>query len=75
MSDINDLRKAIEQNGSAIISISDPKAGSHSLIVDEISEKGVRVRCPYHGWAITVTKEAFKSRFDEDEAIIQIVNC
>jgi hypothetical protein len=70
---LEELALCIKKNGSAIVSISDEDAGAHSIVVDEISSEGIRLRDPYHGWAITVTKNAFKKRFIEND-VIQIVD-
>lgn len=70
------LKKLLE-HGSAIVSIWDPQAGGHSIVVDEISEdlKQVRIRDPYHGWEITVSAEVFQSRWVSlDRTVIQIAN-
>ncbi|MGL5626384.1 MAG: hypothetical protein ACRDDW_02550 [Candidatus Rhabdochlamydia sp.] len=68
------LREQLLKCGSAIVSIDDPQAGGHSIIIDEMSEdlKEVRLRDPYHGWEITVTAEALKSRWHGNQDIIQI---
>jgi len=57
------------QKGSAIVSIEDPTAGGHSIIVDEISLEGVRIRDPYHAWEITVTPKAFLQRWVSAEIV------
>jgi ABC-type bacteriocin/lantibiotic exporter with double-glycine peptidase domain len=69
------FRKQLLEYGSAIVSIWDPLAGGHSIVVDEVSKnlKQVRLRDPYHGWEITVSAEAFQSRWKE-QAVIQIEN-
>jgi hypothetical protein len=66
------LRKAIQEHGSAIVSISG-ELGGHVIVVDEVSEKldSVRFRDPYHGWEITVSDKAFLQR-GPDPKIIQI---
>lgn len=68
---LKELSEQIKKNGPAIVSIDNN--GSHSIVVDEISDNGVRLRDPYHGWSITVTKEAFEKRFSGN-TIIQVVN-
>lgn len=57
------LRKAIQDHGSAIVSIGG-EVGGHVIVVDDVSEKldSVRLRDPYHGWEITVTAKAFLQR-------------
>jgi hypothetical protein len=64
------LRDAITKKGSAIVSVNG-EIGAHVIVVDEVSEKGVRLRDPYHGWEITVTHEAFLKRWSDKE-IIQV---
>lgn len=61
---LKQLRSAIEAHGSANISI-DGELGGHDLVVDQIHPdlSKVTLRCPYHGWQITVTAEAFTLRF------------
>lgn len=68
------LRKQLLKSRSAIVSLEDPQAGSHSIVVDEASEdlSRVRLRDPYHGWEITVSAEAFQSRWQGNQEIIQI---
>lgn len=63
--DLQELRKNLLKNGSGIVSITDPEIGGHVIVVDEVSAdlQRVRLRDPYHGWKITVTSEAFLSRF------------
>ncbi|VHO03289.1 papain-like cysteine protease family protein [Candidatus Rhabdochlamydia sp. T3358] len=71
------LRKQLLEYGSAIVSIWDPQAGGHSIVVDEVSKNlsQVRLRDPYHGWEITVSAEVFQSRWiDLDCTVIQIEN-
>ncbi|QZA58602.1 hypothetical protein [Candidatus Rhabdochlamydia porcellionis] len=71
------LKTQLLNHGSAIVSIVDPKAGGHSIVVDEVSEdlQQVRLRDPYHGWEITVSAEAFQVRWTSlDCTIIQIEN-
>lgn len=59
-SSLSELRNLILQDGSCIVSVNG-KIGAHVVVVDEVSEdlSEVRLRDPYHGWEITVTKEAF----------------
>ncbi|PWU15185.1 MAG: hypothetical protein C5B45_03070 [Chlamydiae bacterium] len=71
------LRKQLLKSGSAIVSLMDPQAKGHSIVVDEVSEdlSQIRLRDPYHGWEITVSAEAFQSRWTSlDCKIIQIGN-
>jgi serine/threonine protein phosphatase PrpC len=61
--DVEQLRLLIQLNGSAIVSVNDPALGGHVVVVDSVTDDSVTLRDPYHGWAITVTKEAFLKRF------------
>ena len=63
------LKSLLEQHGSAIVKLVDENLGAHVVVVDEITDNGVRLRDPYHGWEITVTPEAFNKRFNGGEAI------
>ncbi|MEK7339162.1 MAG: papain-like cysteine protease family protein [Verrucomicrobiota bacterium] len=58
------FRAQLSSYRSAIVSIIDPQAGCHSIIVDEVSEDAqqVRLRDPYHGWEITVYSTALEKR-------------
>lgn len=70
------LRQALLQNGSAIVSVCDPVLGNHSIVVDEVSAdlQQIRLRDPYHGWEITVLESIFLPRWpDFDRLIIQIL--
>lgn len=66
-----DLKKLIQAHGSAIISISG-EIGGHVIIVDAIEGDRARIRDPYHGWEITITLDALKSRFHGGNSVIQI---
>ncbi len=59
-SNLFELRNLIIKNDSAIVTVCG-RIGGHVIIVDEISEdlSQIRLRDPYHGWEITVTKDAF----------------
>ena len=59
---LRSLRDAITKHGPAVVGIQE--GGSHVVVVDEISENldKVRLRDPYHGWAIVVSGEAFTKR-------------
>ena len=59
------LKEALGQNGPAILTIDDPLAAGHVIIVDEISAdlQQVRLRDSYHGWQITVEAQAFGLRW------------
>lgn len=61
ISSLDELRKAIEKNGSGIVSITGDTIGNHVIVVDNVSAdlKSVRLRDPYHGWEITVKAESF----------------
>lgn len=67
---LSELRLCIVKNGSAIVSV-DNKIGAHVVIVDEVSEdhSWIRLRDPYHGWEITVTKEAFLQEWKSGNVI------
>lgn len=71
---LKQLQQLLRKNGSAIVSTSHD-IGSHVVVVDHISDNlnEVRLRDPYHGWDITVTKEAFMRGFHGGD-IIQLVN-
>jgi hypothetical protein len=58
------LDDALRKNGSAILSIDDPKGGGHVIIVDEVdfTQKQVLIREPYHGMAVRVTFDAILKR-------------
>lgn len=58
--DLSELRNLIIQNNSCIVSVQG-SLGGHVIIVDEVSKdlSTIRLRDPYHGWEITVNKEAF----------------
>jgi hypothetical protein len=58
--DLSALRDLIIKNGSCI-AYTLGKLGAHVIVVDEVSENlsRIRIREPYHGWEITVSKEAF----------------
>lgn len=68
---LEELQEKINQNNcSAIINYVDD-IGSHYMIVDGITDEGVNMRDPYHGWAIKVTTEAFKRIWSPNRGIIQ----
>lgn len=70
---LSELRNLIIQNDSCIVSVSE-SLGNHVIIVDAVSQdlSQVRLRDPYHGWEITVTREAFLKEWNGGKAI-QIV--
>ena len=70
--DLTELRHLIIQNGSGVASVSG-KMGGHVIVVDDVSIDltQVRLRDPYHGWEITVGREAFEKVWHGGE-IIQI---
>jgi hypothetical protein len=76
---VEDLAKLINKNGSAIVSIMMTetsilmKRTDHSIVVDAITDKEVRLRDPYHGWEISVTLTAFARHFLEGD-VIQIAS-
>lgn len=68
---ISQIRKAIEENGPAIVSI-DGELGGHVIVVDYIDDKIARLRDPYHGWEISVSIQALRKRISKNEYMIQI---
>lgn len=73
---LKDLELEIRKNGSAIISIEDENISGHSIIVDAVFADKIRLRDPYHGWEIDVTKEAFEKRTfpkSREKTIIQAI--
>lgn len=66
------IEELIQKRGSAIVSITSEEIGAHVIVIDAIhSDLSVRLRDPYHGWAVTVTGQAFLNTFYGGE-IIQI---
>lgn len=58
------FKRHLEQYGSCIVAFKG-ELGGHVVVVDHINEDfSVRLRDPYHGWEITVTKEAFLEEWD-----------
>jgi hypothetical protein len=58
------LKKEISLNGPCILSIQglkEGRIGGHFIIVNEIFDdfNKIRIRDPFHGWEITITKAAF----------------
>jgi|GEM_PF-5259076 len=53
------LQGLIDANGPAAVRIRTGPGTAHAIVVDEISSAGVRLRDPWHGWDITITKAAF----------------
>jgi hypothetical protein len=68
---LSKLRQRLLKSGSGMISVIGPLLTGHSIVIDEIAEdlNTVRLRDPYHGWEITVTKEAFLKRFQRGPMI------
>lgn len=64
------LIECIETDGPTIVTIQ-CEIGGHCILVDEIHESYVRIRDPYHGWNINITRNAFEERWKGD-SIIQI---
>lgn len=62
----SELQNAVKKHGSVITGIGG-EIGSHSIVVDAISTDTVRLRDPYHGWEITVSKDAFTEKWDGDQ--------
>lgn len=70
-SGIEHLASAIRTHGSAIIGINDTLGTrAHVIIVDAIhfDDQTAVIRDPYHGWQITVTLDALRSRVESDHA-------
>jgi hypothetical protein len=67
---LSDLKALLAKNGSAIVDVNG-KLGGHVIVVDHISDdlSQIRLRDPYHGWEITVTKEAFLKEWSGGQAI------
>lgn len=69
------LSSAIEQDGSAIITIEND-IGGHVVILDAIFTdlKKVTLRDPYHGWQVEITTDALQKAMSSHQAteIIQI---
>ena len=57
VSSYEELKIALEKNGPACIGVT--TVGGHEIVVDAVLDEGVKIRDPYHGWSIIVTKEAF----------------
>lgn len=76
---LEELKKALEY-GPCTLSIT--SIGGHQIVVDAVTEEGVEVRDPYHGWAVVLKKEAFlrsingslSHDFSHGRSIIQILN-
>lgn len=66
------LNEALKEHGSAIVTMDSDQMGSHVVIVDSIHDEVVRLRDPYHGWDISVTKESFTKYWQPLSGIIQI---
>lgn len=62
------LESLLEEYGPAECSLH--MIGANSVIVDAVTERGVELRDPYHGWAPIVSSEAFR-RAGGLERIIQ----
>jgi len=59
-------RVQLETQGSAIISLVDSQMGGHVCVLDAMDQNSARIREPYHGWEITVTREALEKRWNFD---------
>lgn len=66
------LRELVEMHGSAIVEIDDKNIKGHVVVVDKVSEEGVSLRDPYHGWAVTVTLDAFDRVFPTLFNLVQV---
>lgn len=62
VSSLEGLNAVISEYGPAYLSIHDPNAGSHAIVVDKVLGDRVQIREPYHGWRLWVTKEALLKR-------------
>jgi len=71
-SSIDQLQREIQNGGSAIVSV-DSGLGGHYVVVDEISQSGVRIRDPFHGWEVLIKKADFERSWGEGD-IIQVVS-
>lgn len=67
------LQDKVKINGSAIVTLDSDRMGAHVIIVDLVSDEGVRLRDPYHGWDITVTVEGFMKYWQPRSGIIQVL--
>lgn len=67
---IEELQSQIKKNGSAIVSVD--SCGAHVILVDEITEKCVRIRDPYHGWEIDIKRSAFEAYWSKGNRIFQV---
>lgn len=70
------LSASIEKDGSAILYI-EGKEGEikgHFIVLDELTMTQARIRDPYHGWEITVTRQALEERYVSPGTVIQIAS-
>lgn len=65
--DLEQLKKLLT-NGPAIISIGG-ELGGHVVVVDQVEDNIVKLRDPYHGWKITVKRDALAKRYGGGDAI------
>lgn len=58
-------------NRSAIVHMQGDTLGAHVVIVDAIASdlSSIRLRDPYHGWEITVSKQAFERQWTPGDVI------
>jgi len=71
--ELENLDQLLQEHGSAIVSIFDQMGvAGHVVVVDEITESGIRLRDPYHGWEITVSHDAFKRCYQKCDSIITV---
>ena len=68
---LDKLKEAIKNNGSAILCV-DKGIGGHVVVVDHITNTHVRIRDPYHGWEIDVSRKDFQESWQKCSNIIQI---
>ncbi len=46
--------------GSVMIDIVDPTLGNHEIVIDALDQTSVRLRDPWHGWAISIKRTALE---------------
>jgi hypothetical protein len=63
------LENLLRSYGPAVVAISDNEVGGHFIVVDSIDANQAIVRDPYHGWRITVTREALTGRLSGNPVI------
>jgi hypothetical protein len=67
------LSERIPVEGPVITSITDHEIDGHWIIVDEVTENDLKIRDPFHGWMIRVTRESFFERIaDEPQTLVWV---